>query len=159
VHNASEPKILDMVAITIVSNWSHVCANLKTYVADLCHTLMENPLEECECDAVSLGGVPIVHGICISLRHVGRRSYYEFTTLQAAIQHRVPFTNETVWPAWAASVRLVSEAEQVPYVVMAGCFMLGLTLICVMICVIKVYRRYVGYKKLEPAKGVEPATD
>jgi len=152
------PIIADMVAITIVSNWSHVCRNLKTYVMDLCHTIMQTPSEECVCNAISLSGIPLVRGICISLGEGRRRNLYEFTTLEALILHKVPFTNETKWPTWAASVRTGSDVDRVPYYFYLGCFTLGILAFFLMLSATKLYKRYMGYKKLPPTKGVEPAT-
>jgi len=147
---------IDIVAISIVGNWSHVCHHIHAYAEDLCKTLMANPMESCSCTPLAVGSVVCVKGICICLSYITRRSLDPTTSLTMAIKHRIPFSNSTQWPHWAASVRIIESDRELPYWLIAAsatCVLVGLA---TLVCIIRAYRRYMGYKKLPSAKGVDP---
>jgi len=141
----------DIISITIASNWTSVCQHIHELMSSLCATL-----SALDCTPLAVGETQCIRGICICLRPSDRRSAHD-TTVTASVRHWDLFSNATQWPAWVSSWAVL-ELPDTPYWVLPITCVFALLGLFAAACVIHTCRRYLGYKKLEHPKGVEPAS-
>lgn len=164
-HNTTLRPHSDIVAITISRNWTEVCHHIKFYMTEFCSSLLSDPLDECEGVPLAIGDLLCFRGICICLGHrrqLHRTTHHQLvtdvTTVTAEVRHRAELSNTTAWPSWVQSVVLIETPPEPPYEILVASAIAALLGLCVVGCAVRAYHRYMGYKIIEPAKGVDPGT-
>lgn len=164
-HNTTLRPHSDIVVITINRNWTEVCHHIKFYMTEFCSSLVSDPLDECEGVPLAIGDLLCFHGICICLGHrrqLHRTTHHQLitdvTTVTAEVRHGTDLSNMTAWPSWVQSVVLIETPPDPPYEFLVASAVGALIGLCLVGCAVRAYHRYMGYKIIEPAKGVDPGT-
>lgn len=149
-HNLTLPEPHDdVISILIRQNWTDVCHHARFYLSQFCSILNANPLEECEAIPLKVGNLLCVRGICLCM---GGFNTQGDTALVARVRHRALWANDTAWPDWIGAVEVVHFHESPPLYVFALCAAILLMTLFVATCLMRIYRRYMGYKRVEPPK-------
>lgn len=139
----------DIISIVIKNNWTDVCHHAKFYLSEFCSFLMLDPLEQvCEATPLKVGDLLCFRGICICLMP-SRREMAEETRLTARLHHTMQISNNTALPDWITSIYVepADDRHFIPILVASGMALLAALL--TIYCILKVFCKYVGYKKLK----------
>jgi hypothetical protein len=147
------PLHTDIVVITIKDNWTNTCHHVNLYLSEFCSIIMRDPAEDCKANPLQVGDMTCHRGICICLR---RSSAFlnDDTIIRAEVTHRLLIGNNTLWPDWISSVSLYHEKDEDVSWTLAVMASTAITVLFVVACAVRVYGRYVGYKKVIPPDEV-----
>lgn len=145
--------ITDVVSVIVERNWTEVCHHVHLYINAICEAV-----EAQNCIALSIGATRCFKGICICATPTTRRSAtHASTEVVASVQHYGLLQNSTGWPQWMASMVVVDTDPDQTYWLLGLSCVFALLGLCAAACMVHTCKRYLGYKKLEHPKGVDPS--